>query len=200
MNYSNLDDFYNKNKIKITEGYIGQNKEQISDIVKICKSNNFKYIMEIGFNAGHSSEIFLSNTNAYVYSFDLGEHFHEYLKYGKTYINNKYSNRHTLIFGNSTVTIPNFKNNNIIKFDLIFIDGGHDYDIAYSDLKNCRNLATDKTIVIMDDIVSDDKNDVSYTIGPKLAWNKLINDKLLIETSSYDYGYGRGQKVGHYLF
>jgi len=37
--------------------------------------------------------------------------------------------------------------------DLVFIDGGHDYEIAKKDLENCRPLSDHDTIVIMDDVV-----------------------------------------------
>jgi predicted O-methyltransferase YrrM len=196
---TSLDNFYNKNKIKITEGNIENNIEQKKDIIDIIKKKNPKYILEIGFNAGHSSELFLENSNAYIYSFDIGLHFHEYLKYGKQFLNNKFPNRHTLVFGNSRETIPMFINNNNIKFDIIFIDGGHDYEVAYDDLMNCRNLANEETIVIMDDIISNDINPPEYTIGPKKAWLNLIKNNLLIEINHSDYGNSRGQSVGKYI-
>ena len=197
---STLKDFYLKKNIKIAEGNIGDNNQQGNDIISILKTINPKNILEIGFNAGHSSEIFLKYSNAYVHSFDIGDHFHEYLKYGKLFINHKYPNRHTLIFGDSTTTIPDFSNNkniNNIKFDIIFIDGGHEYEIAYKDLINCRDLAHEKTIVIMDDIISSDEY-FNYTVGPKKAWNQLISDNLLKEIKHSDYGPGRGQSVGIY--
>ncbi len=117
------------------------------------------------------------------------------MKEGKIYINNKFPNRHTLVFGDSRQTLPRFKNNNDIKFDLIFIDGGHSYEVAYADLINCRNLAHSETIVIMDDIVSDRPQD-----GPSKAWKDLINANLLYEISHSDYHSGRGQSVGKYLY
>ena len=117
-----LEEFYKMNKIAISEGNITQQKKQIFDIQNILKQIDAKNIMEIGFNAGHSAELFLSNSNAYLYSFDIGDHFHEYLKYGKFFINMKYPNRHTLVFGNSLETIPRFAKNNGTVFDLIFID------------------------------------------------------------------------------
>lgn len=196
---SNLDNFYKKNKIHIIEGNIENNVQQKEDISNIIKEVTPKYILEIGFNAGHSSELFLENSNAYIYSFDDGAHFNQYLKYGKFFLNNKFPNRHTLVFGDSRETIPRFAKNNNIKFDIIFIDGGHDYEIAYPDLMNCRQLANENTIVIMDDIVSDDINPPGYAIGPKKAWTELIRNNLLVETAHSDYGKNRGQSVGKYI-
>lgn len=184
----------------MTEGNIENNIKQKMDITDIIKKINPIYILEIGFNAGHSSELFLENSNAYIYSFDIGIHFHEYLKYGKQFLNNKFPNRHTLVFGDSRETIPRFNiNNNNIKFDIIFIDGGHDYDVAYGDLINCRKLAKEETIVIMDDIISNDINPPNYTIGPKKAWLNLIKNNLLMEINHSDYGNNRGQSVGKYI-
>ena len=195
----NLDNFYKINKIHIIEGNIENNLQQKKDIVNIIKDKNPKYILEIGFNAGHSSELFLENSNAYIYSFDDGAHINQYLKYGKNFLDNKFRNRHMLIIDDSRVSIPRFAKNNNIKFDIIFIDGGHDYEVAYPDLMNCRLLANENTIVIMDDIVSYDINQPGYTIGPKKAWNELIKNNLLVEIAHSDYGKVRGQSVGKYI-
>jgi len=47
--------------------------------------------MEIGFNAGHSAEVFLKNNNElFLTSFDLG--FHDYITAAKEYIELKYPN------------------------------------------------------------------------------------------------------------
>ena len=70
--------------------------------------------MEIGFNAGHSAELFLSNNkNINVLSFDIGGH--QYVKYGKEFIDNKYPNRHALILGDSVQTVPSFAEKTNIK-------------------------------------------------------------------------------------
>jgi len=195
-----LSEFLISKNIKVTEGNISGIYAQKNEICNILKNKNYSYIMEIGFNAGHSSELFLENSNAYVYSFDIGDHFNKYLKYGKFFINQKYPNRHTLVFGDSKITVPRFAKNNNIKFDLIFVDGGHDYETAYADLLNCRELAHSETIVIVDDIVKNKLYEAEWTIGPSKAWNNLINLNMLKEISYSDYEYGKGQTVGQYIF
>ena len=197
MSKLGLCNYFIKNNIKVTEGHVFD--DQKMEIVKILNDVSPKTIMEIGFNAGHSAELFLENSNAYVHSFDLGEHFHQYLKYGKQYINKNYPDRHTLILGDSTIRVPIFAQNNDIKFDLIFIDGGHSYEVAYADLMNCRKLANKNTIIIMDDIIKKTEFQAGYTIGPSNAWNNLIQNDLLVETNHTDYSCGRGQSVGHYI-
>ena len=108
--------------------------------------------MEIGFNAGHSSELFLkTNPRVEVTSFDIMEH--DYASTGKKYIDQHYPGRHTLIKGDSTKTIKNFaKRPNHQKFDFIFIDGCHEYKVAFEDILNMRKLTHKDTLVIVDDL------------------------------------------------
>jgi len=189
------------NNLNITEGNCGSLESQQNEIIAILNNNkHISKIMEVGFNAGHSAELFLLNSTAYVYSFDIGHHFHQYLKYGKRYINYKFPNRHTLIFGDSRESLPRFKNNNDIKFDLIFIDGGHSYEVAYADLVNCRNLGHSETIVIMDDIIKNSLYAAPCTNEPTKAWNDMIDANMLQEISHSNYSVGRGQCVGKYLY
>ena len=71
MSKIGLHNFFLKSKINITEGYTQLNLGQCNEVKKLLNKDMNK-IMEIGFNAGHSAEIFLENTNAYVHSFDIG--------------------------------------------------------------------------------------------------------------------------------
>ena len=201
MSKLGLSNYFKNNNIKVTEGYSEEVNQQCIEIVKILNDTSPTKIMEIGFNAGHSAELFLENSEAVVYSFDLGEHFHQYLKYGKQYINKNYPDRHTLILGDSTIRVPIFAQNNDIKFDLIFIDGGHSYEVAYADLMNSRKLANENTIILMDDIIQNNTSFITdWTVGPTRAWNELIQNKLLVETDSFDWLKGHGMCVGKYIF
>lgn len=54
----------------------------------------------------------------------------------------------SLVTGDSTLSIPNFArahssgpNSSGLKYNLIFIDGGHSYDVALADIVNTRALA-----------------------------------------------------------
>jgi len=57
------------NNLNITEGNCGSLESQQNEIIAILNNNkHISKIMEVGFNAGHSAELFLLNSTAYVYS------------------------------------------------------------------------------------------------------------------------------------
>ena len=130
-----LTTFLQSRGVRIFEGYSQQVPQQVADLIHLTSKPNIK-IMEIGFNAGHSAEIFLKNNpTATLLSFDLG--LYRYVGTAKRYIDITYPGRHTLIIGDSTKMVPHFiENNEGVKFDVIFIDGGHQYEIAKQDISN----------------------------------------------------------------
>ena len=187
--------YLQKNNCNIIEGYSRSCYKETIILQMLCSDNSIKNILEIGFNAGHSSDLFLDNNQGCsVISFDIGEH--SYVKVAKEYIDKTYPNRHTLIIGDSTKTIPNYKTD--IKYDLIFIDGGHLYEVAKADLLNCKKLSHKDTIVIMDDTINKKDWEREYTIGPTRAWNEGIKSGLITQISSLDFEPGRGMSWGKY--
>lgn len=196
---STLTDYLNLKGFHQFEGHSQQVSEQVKDLIELT-NKPYVNVMEIGFNAGHSAEIFLKNNSSLsLTSFDLGSH--DYLSTAKDYIDAIYPNRHTLILGDSKESVPKYLNeNNDKKFDVIFIDGGHDYHTAISDLINCKHFAHKDTIVIMDDTKDENhNNDNEYTWGPIRAWKQYIKYDMLTELGYKDYGIGRGMSWGKYL-
>lgn len=66
--------FLNERGFYSFEGYSQQVPQQVTDLILLTNKPNLK-VMEIGFNAGHSAEIFLQNNKELTLtSFDLGGH------------------------------------------------------------------------------------------------------------------------------
>lgn len=194
--------YYSRLGIHEFEGHSQQDSGETEFLSKIIQNDMLVNVIEIGFNAGHSADTFLrNNSKIHLTSFDLGEH--HYVKLGKSYIDEKYPNRHTLILGDSCVTIPEFIKANkasdkMIKYDLIFIDGGHYHHIPESDLKNCRQLAHKDTIVIMDDTKTTDIKGWNVTVN--YAWNKYKTCNYVAERESFDFSPTHGLSYGKYNF
>jgi predicted O-methyltransferase YrrM len=195
---SELTDFLkNQRNVHFQEGFCEQIKGQVELLKKIGNEPNIKNIMEIGFNGGHSANLFLSlNPDIKVTSFDLGEH--SYVYPAKEWIDNKYPSRHNLILGDSRSSIPTFIRKNPTKFDLIFIDGGHQGDIPALDIINCQYLAHIETIVIVDDTVLSENYQTHWTIQPTEAWKKFVNNGLISQMDSVEFEVGRGMSWGKY--
>lgn len=176
----------------------GQIPQQQIDLIKLVNLGSVKTIMEIGFNAGHSADALLSaRPDVTLVSFDIA--IHKYIDTAKEYIDMKFPGRHILIKGDSLTTIPQYiRDNPGTKFDLIFIDGCHDFRYAMSDLLNCRQLAHKDTIVILDD-TSYRLQIAQWNEGPTLAWMLMSINRIINSISSVEYVPGRGMSWGKYI-
>jgi predicted O-methyltransferase YrrM len=177
------------------EGNSGQIPAQLATLKELSKDT--KSVLEIGFNAGHSADIFLQNPNVeMVTSFDICAH--TYVGAAKEYIDTTYPGRHLLIQGDSINSVNTYANaHKGPKYDLIFIDGCHEYDYATKDLENCLVLAHEKTIIVIDDTIVDKVEWVyQWNVGPTLAWLKAIQSNKIIPIKSVNYFPGRGMSWG----
>lgn len=183
------------------EGHCQQIPQQVNDLIELSKSNSTATglrVMEIGFNAGHSAEVFLQhNPQLSLVSFDLG--LYDSVKPAKEYIDATYPNRHTLILGDSRETVPRFiRENPGTKFDVIFVDGGHEYEISKADLENCAHLAHKDTLVLLDDTIFTRGWEAAYTIGPTRAWIEQLCHNQIIELARREYCPQRGMSWGKF--
>ncbi len=139
-------------------------------------------IGEIGFNVGMSCAAMLTvRDDIKVYSFDIGHH--SYIQKQKNIIDECFPDRHVLIIGDSTKTLPllyDLNPNNL--FNFIFIDGGHTDPVPYIDMKNSLKLLKPGGYMCIDD----------YCIkwgsnGVIQAYHKIIEEKLVEPLERYDY-------------
>jgi predicted O-methyltransferase YrrM len=150
----------------------GCDETELSYLAGLASRTGAKLIGEIGFNAGSSSYTFLqASPGSLVCSFELG--IFDYTPVAKEHIDRVFPDRHRLIYGNSLRTVPEFRRDNPgLKFDLIFIDGGHAYEVARGDLHNMRELATSETVLVVDDITPWKP----CGVGPTQAWLEATHE------------------------
>ena len=194
-----LDELYESREKMNMDGYSTQIQGQVEFLKNIVQDDNVKNVMEIGFNAGHSSELFLqTNPNIRVTSFDIGQY--NCVNVGKKFIDEKFPGRHTLIKGDSLKTVPEFTSKNDIKFDVIFIDGGHTYEVSKGDIINCKPLAHKETMVILDDTIQKPNLIRHWNNGPNQAWLEAKTWNIVKEIGTRDFELGRGHSWGKYIF
>jgi predicted O-methyltransferase YrrM len=158
--------------------------EQLLYLASVVKRTDARLVGEIGFNAGFSSYAFLSaDSKTRLVSFDLGKR--TCTKTAKRLIDKRFPTRHTLIYGDSRKTVPEFKSRNpTLHFDLVFIDGGHAYEVAKADIANMKPLCTEKTVVVMDDLMPWRR----WGTGPTRAWTEAIREGIIRQDELFKDG------------
>lgn len=123
-------------------------------------------VCEIGFSAGGSALAFLqANRYLQVTSFDVGAH--DTVRPARDWLQSRYPGRLTVILGRSQQTVPACS---WMPCDVVFIDGGHDYEDARADLANVLRFCAPGSDIVMDDI----RPEVPHGVGPSRAWNEAV--------------------------
>jgi predicted O-methyltransferase YrrM len=133
------------------EGYMtNAQKRQFSD--ELRRHQHIRTILEIGLNGGHSAYHFIQSCKNFekFVSFDVATN--SYTPCAVEFFKQKYGSRFEFVKGNSLHTLPNYIEAHPNEtFDLIYIDGSHEYEILLSDVTNCNHLAHQNTVVWIDD-------------------------------------------------
>lgn len=167
------------------EGYAFQVPEQFSDLMNFCHNKSISNVLEIGFLHGSSALMFLMNTSGTVTSIDFSENTES-----ENYIKNMFPDRFNILHGHSKDILLNLIPENKT-YDLIYIDGGHEYKTVRDDILACQYLIHDNTYIIMNDVVTDSDLCMFWNNGPTQVYNET--DK--IEIFSKVYNRGRGLSI-----
>ncbi len=132
------------------EGHSGNFLEETLAYHMLVQALFVETVCETGFNAGHSTLMWLTtNPKARVYSFDIGSH--EYSRPMAQYLAEEFPGRLHVTWGDSTVTLPAFrKAHPEVTCDFLIIDGGHSHEVCQSDYDNFKEMANDKSIILLD--------------------------------------------------
>lgn len=126
-------------------GHMPPSDEVVRFWTTVKEKTNFTKLVEIGFNAGHSSSILLTLfDDVTIQSYDIGQ-FDITHSNGKL-VKEKFAGRFSLTITDSLKITPEEVNGS----DVLFIDGGHDYPIVSGDIKLWKQ--SDIPYVIVDDI------------------------------------------------
>jgi len=142
--------------------------EQAQWFINFCQKHGtyWENVAEVGFNGGLSAVLTLAALpHVNVVSYDIGGH--PWITKARDTVQNRFPNRHTLILGDSRVTLPATQP---ATYDMLFIDGGHEGDVPYFDLKHGVRLVKPGAWIIMDDYCP--------SFGPQVmeAWDAAVGE------------------------
>ena len=166
------------NGARMYEG--GASVEEALYLRSVTRLTEAKTVAEIGFNVGFSSIAFLeSGPDVTVVSFELDRR--HAVELAKDFVDERYPGRHELVIGNSLQTVPAYAETKAGTFDLVFVDGGHEYEIATADILNSCRLARPGGIIVVDDLTPWHP----WGVGPSQAWEEAIGNGLIEPVESF---------------
>lgn len=152
------------------EGYSHQLPSMYLMMHFLAAQPRVRHVCETGFNLGHSSfNLLTANRRVVVHSFDLGNH--EYAHVMAEFMSKQFPGRFFIHFGDSTKTVPEFiRSNPDYRCDLLYVDGGHTYDVALADMMNFASVANVENGAV---IVFDDYPSVLFNLKFGVAWEDI---------------------------
>jgi len=159
--------------IPIIEG--NSSLAQLEYLASLAQRLDARVVGEIGFLTGFSSiALLLSSPTLTVVSFDEGRH--SCVKPAKEFIDEHFPGRHRLILGDSRETVPAYAADaDNPRLDLVYIDGGHEYDEVTADVANCRSACAPGAAAIIDDLTPWRP----WGEGPTRAWENAVRTGVL---------------------
>jgi len=199
-----IDELLKSKNITLRQGSITKcvdlKKFIISTIQQKLNLNKPCNVLEIGFLAGHMTELLLDlNKNINVTSFDISHL--QSVNPGVNYIENNYGSRFEFIKGDSKKTIPEYiLKNKDKKFDLIIIDGGYDLNTIKNDIINCKQLSNLSTLLYVNNITYTSELIKYWTQHPTNTWKDFVKNKFVLELEHKCIDQGIGGAFGYYKF
>jgi predicted O-methyltransferase YrrM len=197
-------EFLETRNVKIKQGYITQVEEHANQLVShlksICDVEQVKNVLEVGFLAGHSAELFLK-LNDHIKVTSIDESVLQSVNVGKEYIDVNYPERHTLIKGNSNdILKDNVMTQTEMKYDIILIDGSFKYDIVKQDIILSKQFAHENTILIINGVLKSKKWAKYWTLEITDAVEELAGNGFIDNLHNIDIDVGRGSVTCKYNF
>ena len=110
-------------------------------------------LCEIGFNAGHTSLIWLEAApSARVIAFDLGDL--AYARKQAALMSRAYGERFQVVWGSSLETVPAHERKLSSKCDVAFLDGGKNRNLRLGDLRAFHRLSGPGTLLLFDEVTT----------------------------------------------
>lgn len=170
---------YIKTKIKKWQKRISAKTQKRTFIVGIAEYIESQKILELGSGFGITSALLsLSLPNVEIYTVEGVAVLNNYITNLKNSLQLKNLYNYNLDFN---VAIDKFIEENK-KFELIIIDGSHDYESSIQIINKIPSILSDKSIVILDDI--------NYSRSMYKAWEKIIKDNEYFEVKWQRGSYG----------
>ena len=171
----------------IRTGSIAVDLPQQAFYWRVAASPAVRHICEVGFNAGHSTALWLSaNPTATVDTFDLfNPHLTGFMRPNLLLLQRLFPGRLTAHVGDSLRTIP--AANLSTPCDLVHVDGRHSYANTRQDTINFMRISHPSTLYLFDDQCDPLKcsgPNAGVAEPPTRATSELVSEKLLVPVTA----------------